>query len=786
MVTLTDPSGHAQHFSYDVHGRLISWTADDGTQVSYAYDNLGRRTSMTDATGTTRYAYDAVGNLLTVTEPDGAVFTAQYDQAGQRTSLTYPGGLQVTYRYDPKGKLAGLHDSRAGDAAYAVDADGRLVTEQLPGRLARRYHYEHGLLHRFAVWRDGVPVASTELVYDPDARITSQRDDGQPREYRYDQLGQLISVRHPERDRDALYLTYDAVGNRTSMRHGDRHIHYRYDDASQLVAVEADGRHTEYQYDTSGRLTEQVTGDDHQVITYDGFGRPVKVTATRGPRAQRQTATFNGDGLTTLLVLTSQDDQREEERTASVRYRWSLDPVPEILAQQAEPVLDNSQREHPNEFTADFSYGYGRVWASHERGAEAFHHDVFGSTVRTDRTAAWAQAATYQAFGGPEPDHRPGPQGHRDSERDHELHAPELPRFGYRGELALGPLIDLRARTYDADLGRFLTRDQAGSGDAGNPYSYAANDPFDRSDPLGLMAVPPPGGAVGAVLAVPHTIVPTAGQRADARSTVHLTAAMAAEGDNFSTLHNQAVATAMFAFTQQLAASFTDFYTEVGVPDAGKFGGPTGRGDVDLVYVGPDVAAPLFKRHRLAYLWEVKKDSRGSISRFAGTPQAANEQAAKESANYAAYWNKNPALVGANRHLAPRFADTIASPGPGLLTVAPIPGGIDPLTKRQQYVYSLHPLMPEGAVLYGPLPRSGRQPPRSPMQPPWWWLIALLLGIGKREQTKGSGQPQPAGRRPPVVVPLLPLTPGTVPAGGAVWPFLAPAYTSVYGLEPPR
>ena len=374
-----------------------------------------------------------------------------------------------------------------------------------------------------------------------------------------------------------------------------------------------------------------------------------------------------------MLVLTSQDDQREEERTASVRYRWSLDPVPEILAQQAEPVLDNSQREHPNEFTADFSYGYGRVWASHERGAEAFHHDVFGSTVRTDRTAAWAQAATYQAFGGPEPNHRPGPPGHRDSERDHELHAPELPRFGYRGELALGPLIDLRARTYDADLGRFLTRDPAGSGDAGNPYSYAANDPLDRSDPLGLMAVPPPGGAVGAVRAVPHTIVPTAGQRADARSTVHLTAAMAAEGDNFSTLHNQAVATAMFAFTMQLAASFTDFYTEVGVPDAGKFGGPTGQGNVDLVYVGADVAASLFKRHRLAYLWEVKKDSRGTVSRFAGTPQAANEQAAKESANYAVFWNKNPTLVGANRHLAPRFADTIASPGPGLLTVAPIP-----------------------------------------------------------------------------------------------------------------
>jgi len=791
MVTLTDPSGHVQHFSYDAHGRLLSWTADDGTQASYAYDNLGRRTSMTDATGTTHYAYDGNGNLLTVTEPDGAVFTAQYDQAGQRTSLTYPGGLQVTYCYNTKGQLVGLVDSRAGAAAYALDPDGRLITEELPGRLARRYHYEHGLLRRFTVWRDGVPVTRTELGYDPDARVISQRDDGQLREYRYDRLGQLIAARHPERERDAFYFTYDAVGNRVSMRHGDRRIHYRYDAASQLVAAEADGRRTEYQYDTSGRLTERVTGDEHLVIGYDGFGRPVTVATTRGPLVHRQASTFNGNGLTALLVLANTDDQREEERTASVRYRWSLDQIPDILAQQAEPVLDDALREHPDELTADFAYGYGRVFASHQHGAEAFHHDVFGSTVRTDHTAAWAQAAAYQVFGAPEPDHRPERQERRDRARDHELPAPELPRFGYLGELALGSVIDLRARNYDADLGRFTTRDpvdsqSAGAGNAGNPYAYAGNDPLDRFDPLGLLAVPPPGGYVQALRTAPAVPAPSGGQRANARSTIHLTAedVASAQDINYTALHTLAVLTAQVAFSAQLLAPLSDFYREVFVPNAGKRGAI--NGSVDLAYV----------RGKSAAIWEIKKDT------VYGSPENTNLRTELDEVDrYVIEWNRNPAAVGGTpaqvgfgqQALAPRFAGTIASHGPGLATHVPIPasGTLPGSRGKQMYDYALNPTIPQGVVLYGPLDGRRPQPQRPGITNNWWWLFFLVAALS-REGSKRTPQPKPvppAGvpPRPKAPVPLLaPLTPGTAASNGAYWPFLLSGYPSVYGLEPPR
>ena len=63
--------------------------ADRGA-VGFAHDALGRRTSMTDPTGTTTYAYDTAGRLASTTTAGGRTLGFGYDPAGNRTSLTYP------------------------------------------------------------------------------------------------------------------------------------------------------------------------------------------------------------------------------------------------------------------------------------------------------------------------------------------------------------------------------------------------------------------------------------------------------------------------------------------------------------------------------------------------------------------------------------------------------------------------------------------------------------------------------------------------------------------------
>ena len=119
----------------------------------------------------------------------------------------------------------------------------------------------------------------------------------------------------------------------------------------------------------------------------------------------------------------------------------------------------------------------------------------------TDDTADWVQAEHYDPFGVPE--HAVSADADRRGARP-----PELPRFGYRGELALGPMLYLRSRFYDAPLGRFTSRDPVttltGPAQARNPYVYAANDPIRYTDPLGTFILVP-GGRI-AQLARPTTV----------------------------------------------------------------------------------------------------------------------------------------------------------------------------------------------------------------------------------------------------------------------------------------
>ncbi|MCA8924963.1 MAG: RHS repeat-associated core domain-containing protein, partial [Planctomycetes bacterium] len=59
-------------------------------------------------------------------------------------------------------------------------------------------------------------------------------------------------------------------------------------------------------------------------------------------------------------------------------------------------------------------------------------------------------------------------------------------RFTSRPQDPATGLYDLRARTYDPVLGRFLTPDPLSFAGGINLYVYVENDPTLRRDPLGL------------------------------------------------------------------------------------------------------------------------------------------------------------------------------------------------------------------------------------------------------------------------------------------------------------
>ncbi|MCU0522185.1 MAG: hypothetical protein MUF84_16015, partial [Anaerolineae bacterium] len=184
LTTQTDARGCVTGFTYDGQDRLTgkSYTGATGCAqgpVSYAYDqagygeSLGRRTTMTDTSGSTAWwydvrgrvtqevkligtqpfttstSYDAMDRVVTTTYPDGEGVTTAYNAAtqpvslsgsstyvsetvysavGQLTRRTLGNGLVTTYAYDPfASRLATLQTGNLLSLAYAYDRVGNVV-----------------------------------------------------------------------------------------------------------------------------------------------------------------------------------------------------------------------------------------------------------------------------------------------------------------------------------------------------------------------------------------------------------------------------------------------------------------------------------------------------------------------------------------------------------------------------------------------------------------------------------------------------------------------------------
>ena len=78
------------------------------------------------------YTLDNVGNRLTMVDPDGTT-TYTYDNLYRLTKVTYPNGEQVTYAYDPMGNRTSMTSSLHGTTSYTYDAADRLLRDRAGG-----------------------------------------------------------------------------------------------------------------------------------------------------------------------------------------------------------------------------------------------------------------------------------------------------------------------------------------------------------------------------------------------------------------------------------------------------------------------------------------------------------------------------------------------------------------------------------------------------------------------------------------------------------------------------
>ena len=439
---LKNPSGQTTTSKYDAKNELTSLTYSDGVThaVTYTYDADGRRTSMVDGTGTTTYTYDALGRLTASVNGAGQSTGYGYDPKGQLTSLTYPSGQTVSRAYDASGNLTSVSDWLGNTTSFAYDADGKLNTQTVPSTAPVVDTTGYDAADQIISISDVAGTSTLQgFTYTRNANtlVASVTPSGQASQaYSYDALDQLT------KDAKGTYA-YAVDGTLTALL-GTKPM--AYNAGGQIVSAVAGAQTTTYTYDPQGnRVSSTPSTGTATSTTFDQAG--VMTGLTRGTTAAAYV--YNGDGLRISKTVNG----------ATASFAWNL--------QSATPLL-------LSDGTASYVYGPGdlpleQITAS---GAVYYHHDQLGSTTMlTNQAGAPVATYTYGSYG---------------KLLTATGTAKNQLRFAGQYQDLESGLYYLQARYYDPTTGQFTSVDPL---DAltGQPYSYAAGNPVNRTDPSGLI-----------------------------------------------------------------------------------------------------------------------------------------------------------------------------------------------------------------------------------------------------------------------------------------------------------
>ena len=289
---ITQSPAHASQFTYDAYGDLASKTDALGRTTTYAYDSLGRKTSMTKpipagstaAAATTTYQYDALSHLTQTSAPLGRVTSSQYDANGNKTSDTDARGNTTQYKYDALNRLAETDYPDGTKAARTYDFRNHVVTETDRGG--------HVSLHQYDL--AGREISVTQAHGTANVTTTS---------YAYDNAGRLAGVTDPLGH--TTTYTSDAAGNLIAVSGVAGNFTFAYDNAqNQIAMTDGNGNTTQFQYDARNRLTATKYPDGTtKTKVYDSPSNLRSVT----DQANRQVQ-YNYDAanqLTSVVQLSS-------------------------------------------------------------------------------------------------------------------------------------------------------------------------------------------------------------------------------------------------------------------------------------------------------------------------------------------------------------------------------------------------------------------------------------------------------------------------------------------------
>lgn len=278
-------------YAYDTLGNLVRVEAGrtdaSGTntnadmvalQMSYAYDDFGRKIKETDALGKSwTFEYDRNNNVIKTT-----------DAKNQVTQFEWQYGHLLKTRTNPAGNLTQTHN-----------ALGQVLTAQTP---EVTYTYVYDDAHRQERVTDSRGGKSLNYGYSPGGLLNWMMDyDGNRTDYQYDPVGRLAGIWAPNQD----------------------FVSFRYDPAGRLLEKWfPNGVTARYTYNPDNSLAQVVNRSGNNIVIsqhdyiYDGFGNRQAHTEQVG--AAKTPYTYLYDELNRLT---------EVQNNAALVERYTYDPL---------------------------------------------------------------------------------------------------------------------------------------------------------------------------------------------------------------------------------------------------------------------------------------------------------------------------------------------------------------------------------------------------------------------------------------------------------------------------
>ncbi len=458
VLRVTDPAGQVTvvRREFENGKRLCRLVKElpGGGKVIHEFDEYGRRTALTDASGTTHFAYNRDNRLEKVQRAGRPMLTYTYDAQGRVRSLAVGETWKVGYAYDFLGRLERI-DTPAGTIAYTYRTDCGAVERRLPNGVRTVWQHQPGGKLESITHAGPDNQILARFTYDrrPDGLIREIREWTPQGErvlaYDYDSTQRLVGVKD-SRGENITYR-YDQFGNRTEVVAAGQTVASTHDWAGRLVSH----RGKSCTHDGLGNLTAYDGSRGGVALKYTPEGRLQTVRA--GPATVEYV--HDGDGF---LVT-----RRAGGRTTSF--------VPDVQSGIWRPLLADEGGQQ----TYYVWDGVVPVAAVTGGAVRFFLHNHLGSVrLHVDAAGKAVESPDYSAFGVPRAP--AGPGGLR----------PGFTGLFYDADAGL---YLARERAYDPDLGRFLQRDPVRHPPLGaqkdfSAYAYCGCDPVNFLDRDGAQA----------------------------------------------------------------------------------------------------------------------------------------------------------------------------------------------------------------------------------------------------------------------------------------------------------